>query len=61
MQPAGTGPSWPFAKRVQGRSQRIASEQLLPQARCEFVDAVGRMLADTLQYIDQIVVGVDAV
>ena len=61
MLPVGTGPSCLFAKRMQGRSQRIGSEQWLPQSRDEFADAAGRMLADTLQHIDQIVVGVDAV
>lgn len=43
---------------MQGRSQRIAGEEL---SRREFVDAAGRMLTDALQYIDQIVVGIDLV
>lgn len=46
---------------MQGRSQRIASEELLPQSRREFVDAAGRMPTDPLQHIDQIVVGIDLV
>ena len=46
---------------MQGRSQRIAGEALLPQSRREFVDAAGRMLTDSLQHIDQIVVGIDLV
>lgn len=50
-----------FAKSMQGRAQRIAGEQLPPQSRGEFVDAAGRMLADTLQDIDQILVGIDTV
>lgn len=58
MLPVGTGPFWLLAKLVQGRSQRIGSKPWLLQSRCEFEDALGRMLADTLQHVDQIVVGV---
>lgn len=61
MQSVGTGPAWRFAKSVQGRSLKIGSEPWRPQSRCGFVDAVGVMLADTLQHIHQIVVGVDCV
>lgn len=46
---------------MQGRAQRIAGEVLLPQSRREFVDSAGRVLTDTLQHVDQIVVGVDLV
>jgi len=46
---------------MQGRSQGIASEELLPQSWGEFVDAAGWMLTDSLQDVDQIVVGVDLV
>jgi hypothetical protein len=46
---------------MQGRAQWIAGDELLPQPRGEFVDAAGRVLAHTLQDIDQIIVGIDLV
>jgi hypothetical protein len=44
---------------MHGQAEGIAAEELLPQARREFVDPVGRMLARALQDVDQIVIGVD--
>ena len=46
---------------MQRRAERIVVETLLPETRREFVHLAGRMLGDTLQHIDQIVVRVDLV
>ena len=46
---------------MQRRSQRIVSEERLPKSRRKFVDAAGRMLPDTLQHIDEILVRIDPV
>jgi len=46
---------------VQGRAQGIAGEDLLPESRREFVDAVGWMLSNALENVDEVVVGVDVV
>ncbi len=46
---------------MQGRSQGIIREEMFPQSRRKFVDSVGRMLPDTLQHIDHIVIGIDLV
>lgn len=46
---------------MQGRTERIAGEELFPESWREFVDSAGRMLPDTLQDIDQIVIGIDLV
>ena len=46
---------------MQWRAKRIVGEELLPQSRREFVGSAGRMLADPLQHIDQIVIGIDLV
>jgi hypothetical protein len=42
-------------------AHRVGREVLFPQARCEFGDAAGGMLADPLQHIDEIGVRIDAV
>ena len=42
-------------------AQRIGGEVLLPQSRRELGDAAGRMLADSLQHIDQIGGGINVV
>ena len=42
-------------------AQRVGGEVLFPQPRRELGDAAGRMLADPLQYIDEIGVRIDAV
>ena len=39
----------------------IVREMLLPEAWGQFGDATGRMLTDSLQDIDQVGVGIDAV
>ena len=44
--------------RVQWRAKRIMGEELLPQSRGEFVGLASGMLADALQNIDQIVIGI---
>ena len=41
---------------MQGRSQRIGGEELLSESRREFVDTAGRILTDSVQQIDQIVI-----
>ena len=46
---------------MQWRAKRIGSEELLPQSWREFVDSACRMLTHTLQYIDQIFIGIDLV
>jgi len=42
-------------------SQRIVSEERFPEPWCEFGDARGGMLADSLQDIDQVGVWIDGV
>jgi len=46
---------------MQGGTQRIGGEVLLPQSWREFVDSIRGVLTDTLQHIDEIVVGIDPV
>ena len=46
---------------MQRGAQRLAGEVLLPVPRGEFGNSGCRMVADPLQHIDQIVVGVDLV
>ena len=46
---------------VDDRSQRIVAEVLLPQPWREFDHAAGRMLANPLQHIDEVGVGIDIV
>ena len=46
---------------MQGRSQRVVCEVLLPQARRQLSNTVGGVYADPLQHIDQVSVGIDAV
>ena len=45
----------------EGGGQGVVSEERLPHSWGEFADALGRMLADALQYVDQAGVGVHAV
>lgn len=46
---------------VQVRAEGIGAEVLFPESRREFGHACGRVLADALQDIDQVGVGIDAV
>lgn len=46
---------------MQVGSQRILAEVLRPQPRRELGYAVGWVLSDALQYVDQIGIGIDAV
>ena len=46
---------------MQRRAERIAREELFPESGRELMDAVGRMLADALKDVDQVVVGIDLV
>lgn len=46
---------------VQWRAQGIGGKMLFPKSRGEFMHARGRVLADALKHIDQVVVGIDAV
>ena len=45
----------------EGGGQGVVSEERLPHSWGEFADALGRMLADALQDVDQVGVGVHAV
>ena len=46
---------------MQVGAQRVAGEVLLPQPGCELGHARGRVLADALQYVDEVRVGIDVV
>ena len=46
---------------MQRGAQRLVGEVLLPVPRGEFGNSGGEIVTDSLQHIDQIVVGVDLV
>lgn len=46
---------------MQSRTQRLAGEEFLLASRRQFLDAAGGMLADALQDIDPVLVGIDLV